>query len=547
MLAGGSVGAGWDQLQRAGPKDDRQVTVGSERWSETNREDPHCEDAMEAPHCEDAKSLHEEMVTDFLVRWHISRMTAQDRQVSRPDMVIQVDDIAQTNHAHAVHPAPTAFRLAAATETAIDPRSSACATYSTVFSGYAPGGLYTGSPPIVAAPWTSVSALYAPYDSRTKHFLSLRVSRTLAPVPTSSATSLHTRYTGASTLPPKQPITPNNTYLPHAQHGGDEPKRDTPTTDATTDATAAPLASPSVMDITDEKKGQPQGGAQLERDTATSTHVAPLSSALAMITSAKTCQPQGGVERASDRKGTPTPVAPQSSALAMITPVNTCPSQGVAELARDSKGTPTPAAPKSSDSKRYISPASTCLSQGGAGLERDCTAAPTPAAPLSPRETVIKSDRQARPTAASSRSAPAVNGDATLSCSSPPHFSEMNIPHVKKCHLHCGTELERSTTTPTLATPLSSAFAMLTSVKTCQPEGGAELERDSKGAPTTTDPQSCDSERNILLTSTCQSQGGGSDLERRMSTPTLADPLSSALARSTPGKTCQSQGGTHLE
>jgi hypothetical protein len=30
ILAGGSVGEGWDQLQRAGPKDDRQVTdVGS--------------------------------------------------------------------------------------------------------------------------------------------------------------------------------------------------------------------------------------------------------------------------------------------------------------------------------------------------------------------------------------------------------------------------------------------------------------------------------------------------------------------------------------
>ena len=27
MLAGGSVVAGWDQLERAGPKDDRQVTV----------------------------------------------------------------------------------------------------------------------------------------------------------------------------------------------------------------------------------------------------------------------------------------------------------------------------------------------------------------------------------------------------------------------------------------------------------------------------------------------------------------------------------------
>ena len=30
----GSVGAGWDQLQRSGPKDDRQVTVGSEGKTE---------------------------------------------------------------------------------------------------------------------------------------------------------------------------------------------------------------------------------------------------------------------------------------------------------------------------------------------------------------------------------------------------------------------------------------------------------------------------------------------------------------------------------
>ena len=29
-VAGGSVVAGWDQLERTGPKDDRQVTVGSE-------------------------------------------------------------------------------------------------------------------------------------------------------------------------------------------------------------------------------------------------------------------------------------------------------------------------------------------------------------------------------------------------------------------------------------------------------------------------------------------------------------------------------------
>ncbi len=33
MLAGGSVVVGWDPIERTGPKDDRQVTVGSERWS----------------------------------------------------------------------------------------------------------------------------------------------------------------------------------------------------------------------------------------------------------------------------------------------------------------------------------------------------------------------------------------------------------------------------------------------------------------------------------------------------------------------------------
>ena len=27
MLTGGSVGVGWDQLERAGPKEDRQVTL----------------------------------------------------------------------------------------------------------------------------------------------------------------------------------------------------------------------------------------------------------------------------------------------------------------------------------------------------------------------------------------------------------------------------------------------------------------------------------------------------------------------------------------
>jgi hypothetical protein len=72
------------------------------------------------------------------------------------------------------------------------------------------------------------------------------------------------------------------------RNGGDEPNRDTPTTDATTDATAAPLVSHSAMNITDEKRFQPQGGPELERSTATSTLASPQSSALAMITPAKT-------------------------------------------------------------------------------------------------------------------------------------------------------------------------------------------------------------------------------------------------------------------
>jgi len=107
----------------------RRVTVGSEGWSKIN---------MEEQHCEDAKSLPEaqvEMVSDFLARWHISRMTEQDRQVTRPDIVLDVDHIAQTSNAREVQPAPAAFRLTAATATATDPRSSASTTYSTVFSG----------------------------------------------------------------------------------------------------------------------------------------------------------------------------------------------------------------------------------------------------------------------------------------------------------------------------------------------------------------------------------------------------------------------------
>ena len=118
---------------------------------------------MEEQPCDDAKPRHEEMVADFLARWHTSRMTEQDRQVATPDMVLDVDYIAQTSPAQAVHPASAAFRLTAVTQTATDPRSSASPTYTTVFSGYVPRGCHTVSLPVVTAPWTAASVSYAPY------------------------------------------------------------------------------------------------------------------------------------------------------------------------------------------------------------------------------------------------------------------------------------------------------------------------------------------------------------------------------------------------
>ena len=78
-------------------------------------------------------------------------------------------------------------------------------------------------------------------------------------------------------------------------------------------------------------------------------------------------------------------------------------------------------------------------------LESDSTEDPTPAAPLSLREEGINSDSPALPTAAYSGYAPAVNGDDTLSCSSPPNFSVMDITHEKKCQPQGGPELERNT------------------------------------------------------------------------------------------------------
>jgi hypothetical protein len=187
MLTGGSVVVGWDQIERAGPKDDRQVTGGIERWSKIN---------MEEQHCEIEKSLPESIVSDFLTRWYILCMMEQDRQVTRPDIVIDMDYIAQTIHTHVVQPAPTSFRLTATTATADDPRSSSSTTYSTDFSGYVPGGLNTVLSPAVDAPWTSVSTSYTPYDLCTNHFLSLRVIKdtptTATPPSSDSGRNTHT-------------------------------------------------------------------------------------------------------------------------------------------------------------------------------------------------------------------------------------------------------------------------------------------------------------------------------------------------------------------
>ena len=115
-------------------------------------------------------------------------------------------------------------------------------------------------------------------------------------------------------------------------------------------------------------------------------------------------------------------------------------------------------------------------------------------APLSQREVGLKSDSPTLAAADYSGSAPAVNGDDTLSCSSPPNFSEMHITHEKQRQPQGGAELESGTATPTLASPLSSALAMITPVKTCQPVSGT----GSKGTPIPDTPQSSVSKRTFL-------------------------------------------------
>ena len=80
----------------------------------------------------------------------------------------------------------------------------------------------------------------------------------------------------------------------------------------------------------------------------------------------------------------------------------------------------------------------------------DSTDDPTPGVLLSPREVGLKNDGPALDTGDCSGYAPAVQGDDTLSCSSPPNFSDMNITHEKKHQPQGGSELERTPVTPTL-------------------------------------------------------------------------------------------------
>ena len=62
--------------------------------------------------------------------------------------------------------------------------------------------------------------------------------------------------------------------------------------------------------------------------------------------------------------------------------------------------------------------------------------------------------------------------------------------HEKKCQPQGADQIGCTTTIPTLASPLSSAFAMITPVNTCQSQGAAELETDDRGTPTPSYPLS---------------------------------------------------------
>jgi hypothetical protein len=118
----------------------------------------------------------------------------------------------------------------------------------------------------------------------------------------------------------------------------------------------------------------------------------------------------------------------------MSTPVKTCQPQGGIRLERDSTGPPTPTVPPSSVSKRYISSGSTCQSQGGVGL-----------------------DIPALPAGVYFGCAAAVNGDATLSCPSPPHLATGDFGRPWRC-LPCSSALGFYFDDTGLSIPLSSSL-----------------------------------------------------------------------------------------
>jgi hypothetical protein len=131
-----------------------------------------------------------------------------------------------------------------------------------------------------------------------------------------------------------------------------------------------------------------------------------------------------------------------------------------------------------------LTPAKTCQSQGGSVLECDKKDTPTTASPQS-------SD------------------------------SERIISPDSTCHFQGGgPDLEFIMTTPSLADHLSSVLMMITPAKTCQSQGGAQLESDIRDPTTPAAPPSCDSERYISPASTCLLQSGAG-LERATVQPLL--------------------------
>ncbi len=151
------------------------------------------------------------------------------------------------------------------------------------------------------------------------------------------------------------------------------------------------------------------------------------------ISLADTSQSQGGGPDLERSMATPTVGDPMSSALAMSTPVKTCPP--------------------------HISSVSTCQSAGGSGHERDSTGAPPPAAPWSERESMLKGDIPALPTTAYFGYAASVNGDATLSCPSPPHLATGDFGRPWRC-LPSSSALGYYFDDTVLSIPLSSSLPL---------------------------------------------------------------------------------------